>query len=128
MSSLLDLVHIIESSPRWSTTFKQISRQPGNERWRGLCPFHSEKTPSFDVFVGGDGRARFYCHGCGRWGDAADWMRLLHGTRERFVPDPEIVRERVRKARQDSIVQRFFDVYPDASPEWDIIIRSLPWK
>ena len=35
-------------------------------RFKGLCPFHNEKTPSFTVFP--DTRS-FYCFGCGAAGD-----------------------------------------------------------
>jgi len=41
--------------------------------WRGLCPFHVEKTPSF--FVQKDYN-RYRCWGCGAAGDIFDWLRL----------------------------------------------------
>jgi len=37
-------------------------------RWRGLCPLHAEKTPSFHVF---SNPWRFKCFGCQRGGDIA---------------------------------------------------------
>ena len=40
----------------------------------GLCPFHSEKTPSFTVFPS-DGS--FYCFGCGVGGNAITFVRKI---------------------------------------------------
>ncbi len=40
----------------------------------GLCPFHSEKTPSFTVFTGSNS---FYCFGCGAGGDAVTFVRRM---------------------------------------------------
>lgn len=37
----------------------------------GLCPFHAEKTPSFLAFPD-----HFHCFGCGKHGDAIDWLTL----------------------------------------------------
>ena len=37
----------------------------------GLCPFHSEKTPSFTVF---QSTQSFYCFGCGAGGDAISFI------------------------------------------------------
>lgn len=37
----------------------------------GLCPFHSERSPSFSV---SDFHGRFRCFGCGVTGDALDWI------------------------------------------------------
>lgn len=42
--------------------------------WRGLCPFHQEKTPSFTVFAGKDNADRFQCFGCGRSGDVIEFV------------------------------------------------------
>ena len=40
----------------------------------GLCPFHQEKTPSFSV---SPSKQLFYCHGCGKGGDAITFLREL---------------------------------------------------
>lgn len=39
--------------------------------YNGLCPFHSEKTPSFTVFPA---TQSFYCFGCGAGGDAISFI------------------------------------------------------
>ncbi|NLT58376.1 MAG: DNA primase [Clostridiales bacterium] len=40
----------------------------------GLCPFHSEKTPSFNVFAD---TQSYYCFGCGAGGDAISFVRAI---------------------------------------------------
>lgn len=40
----------------------------------GLCPFHSEKTPSFTVYPES---SSFYCFGCGVGGDVFSFMGLI---------------------------------------------------
>lgn len=44
--------------------------------WVGLCPFHSERTPSFQVI--GD-RGFYHCFGCGKHGDALTWLQEREG-------------------------------------------------
>lgn len=47
-------------------------RKAGGSRLKGLCPFHNEKTPSFNV----DADKGFYkCFGCGKAGDAITFVR-----------------------------------------------------
>jgi len=52
-------------------------KKQGNE-YKGLCPFHSEKTPSFTVTPNkSDG---YYCFGCGEGGDHVAFISKLYGT------------------------------------------------
>jgi DNA primase len=44
---------------------ERIQKRPISPRWRGLCPFHQERTPSFYLEPQWD---RFKCYGCGRAG------------------------------------------------------------
>lgn len=49
--------------------YVQLKRAGSN--YNGLCPFHSEKTPSFTVFPS---TKNFYCFGCGAGGDVITFM------------------------------------------------------
>ncbi len=42
------------------------------ERWKGLCPFHQEKTPSFTV---NPKLGIFHCFGCHAGGDAFEFLK-----------------------------------------------------
>jgi DNA primase len=45
-------------------------------RWSGLCPFHTEKTPSFSVNAE---EGFYYCFGCQQSGDAITFVRAMDG-------------------------------------------------
>ncbi len=42
--------------------------------YKGLCPFHQEKTPSFVVFPDSQ---NFHCFGCGKGGDAFTFFQQI---------------------------------------------------
>lgn len=50
-------------------TYVNLKRAGAN--FNGLCPYHSEKTPSFTVFPA---TQSFYCFGCGAGGDAITFV------------------------------------------------------
>lgn len=52
------------------SSYVQLKRAGSN--YQGLCPFHSEKSPSFTVFPG---TSSFYCFGCGAGGDVIHFVR-----------------------------------------------------
>ena len=51
----------------------------------GICPFHSESTPSFTIFTHDN---HFYCFGCNVWGDSIDFK-----MKTKKISMPEAVRE-----------------------------------
>src|SRR6266542_4494234 len=75
--------------PRLGLTVKEGGVSP----WKGLCPFHAEKTPSFTV---NPKRGIFHCFGCGAGGDAFGF--LMRHDRLGF---PEAVRALAQRAGVD---------------------------
>lgn len=48
-----------------------LKARAGGREKVGLCPFHAERTPSFEV---NDAKGQYYCHGCGKRGDAFTFL------------------------------------------------------
>ncbi|MGP3779276.1 DNA primase [Halanaerobium saccharolyticum] len=63
-------------------------KKSGN-RYKGLCPFHSEKTPSF--FVNPDNNF-YHCFGCGAGGDAINFVMEIENLT--FVESVKMLAER----------------------------------
>ena len=55
---------------------QRVKLAPKGGRLAGLCPFHSEKTPSFYV---NDREGFYHCFGCGANGDMISWLRETDG-------------------------------------------------
>jgi len=58
--------------------------------YKGCCPFHQEKTPSFYV---NDDKSFYHCFGCSAHGDAIRWM-----TDQRGLPFMDAVKELAQAA------------------------------
>ena len=106
--------------------------------WKGCCPFHGEKTPSFYVYDD-----HFHCFGCGAHGDAITFVMRSEGASfpeavERLaaeagmdVPKPsaqEVARERrardlhaVMAAAAEAYHRRLF--LPEGRPALDYLLR-----
>jgi len=50
---------------------ERVVLRKAGRTYKGLCPFHAEKTPSFTV---DPERRTFHCFGCDAKGDAFDWV------------------------------------------------------
>jgi len=69
-SCVLDLKHRVNIADVISRVV--ALKKAGGSRLKGLCPFHNEKTPSFNVDVD---KGFFKCFGCGKAGDAITFVR-----------------------------------------------------
>lgn len=92
--------------------------------YKGLCPFHQERTPSFTV---SPARGTFKCFGCGEGGDAISFVRKLEGVdfigaiellAQRFgieleyeESSPEEEQKRRRRDRLRSLLERATGFY-----------------
>jgi DNA primase len=47
---------------------------PSGKRWKGLCPFHAEKTPSFSIDVE---KQFYFCFGCQAAGDVFKFVMAI---------------------------------------------------
>ncbi len=68
-------------------------KRAGTGSWKGLCPFHAEKTPSFNVH---EQRQYFHCFGCGEKGDVFSFLVKIE--QRSFM---EVLRDLARQAGVD---------------------------
>ena len=88
-----------------------VKLKRAGENWKGLCPFHTEKTASFTV---NPKRNIYHCFGCGAGGDAFSFL-----MRQERVAFPEAVR---------TLAERAGVALPDAgqrAPEVDGKLEAL---
>ena len=62
-----DIVNLVSS---------YVSLKKSGQNWAGLCPFHTEKTPSFTV---SSVKQFYHCFGCGAGGDAIGFVMKMEG-------------------------------------------------
>ena len=55
---------------------ERVPLRKAGRAYKGLCPFHAEKTPSFTV---DPDRRTYKCFGCGEGGDAFTWLEKMDG-------------------------------------------------
>jgi len=79
--SRIDLVDIVSQF---------VSLKKAGQNWKGLCPFHTERTPSFMV---NPAKGIFHCFGCGVGGDAFGFL-----MRQDRLSFPEAVRALAQRA------------------------------
>lgn len=54
---------------------RKVKLSKSGRNWKGCCPFHNEKSPSFYVYEDG-----YHCFGCGAHGDAISFVMQTSGA------------------------------------------------
>ncbi|HEU4892697.1 MAG TPA: DNA primase [Vicinamibacterales bacterium] len=82
LKSHVDIVQVVQE--------RVPLRKAGAASWKGLCPFHGEKTPSFHVHAD---RQFFHCFGCNATGDVIKFIQLTDS-----LSFPDAVRQLASRA------------------------------
>jgi DNA primase len=111
LKSRLDIVQVVQE--------RLPLRKAGGASWKGLCPFHGEKTPSFNVH--GD-KGFFHCFGCGVGGDVIkfvelhdkisfpDAVRQLAARAGMTVPEPEDAKHDADSQREREALLKIHEI------------------
>ena len=62
-------------TPLHALVSRRVKLSKSGRNWKGCCPFHNEKSPSFYVYEDG-----FHCFGCGAHGDAITFTMQTSGA------------------------------------------------
>ena len=62
-------------TPLHALVSRRVKLSKSGRNWKGCCPFHNEKSPSFYVYEDG-----FHCFGCGAHGDAITFTMQTAGA------------------------------------------------
>jgi DNA primase len=98
---------------------EQVQLRKAGTTYKGLCPFHGEKTPSFVVTPG---RESWHCFGCGEGGDIFSFVMRRDGlsfpealkrlaARAGIEIDERTSREDARKARLHEVLENAIAFY-----------------
>ena len=105
-----------------------ISLQKAGRNYLGLCPFHGEKTPSFNVV---EDKQFYHCFGCGRSGDVFKFIEEYQGVS--FMEAVQLLGERVgiqltmpvpSRPQQFSPHQALYDMHEEAARFYHAILMT----
>lgn len=76
MSSNDAVNRVLEACDIVEVIGEAVNLKPRGSNWVGLCPFHTEKTPSFTV---SPSKSIYSCFGCGKKGNVFTFMKDYYG-------------------------------------------------
>lgn len=104
----LDIVELVR---------ERVELKLAGRNWKGLCPFHNEKTPSFNVR---QETGTFHCFGCGAHGDQLNWLAFM-----RFNIRPPVGQEKSSIPPED-FVQILKDGCKRAGEDFEAYCKKDP--
>ena len=105
-------------------------KKAGAQNYTGLCPFHSEKTPSFSVHAT---RQFYHCFGCGASGDVFSFVQKIENitfpeavrliAQKLGVPMPKVTFSSPQEARQAKLRMALLDIHERATTFFQECLR-----
>jgi DNA primase len=111
---------------------RHVSLKRRGNSWLGLCPFHQEKTPSFNVVPT---KGIYHCFGCGEGGDVFKFIMRMNGlgfmdaVRELAGPAGVTVEERELSPTEKRRIKKratLYDVCEAASSFYQQVLLARP--
>lgn len=126
VAEIRDRTDIVDLVTGYVPSLKRTGRS-----FKGLCPFHQEKTPSFIVFPDSQ---NFHCFGCGKGGDIFTFYMQVENVEFRealqelakragvtltigSAPAPELDAHRTRLVEINELAQTYFSHVLSRSPQ-----------
>jgi len=118
IKSRLDIVDLVS---------EYVTLKQAGSNWKGLCPFHREKSPSFMV---SKDKQIFKCFGCGESGDIFEFLMKLEGLD--FVESLKNLAQRAgvkleARSREDNTRRNtLLDIISVTSKLWNRLLLESP--
>ena len=130
MAERNDITEIRERIDMLELVGAKVQLKRSGKNWKGLCPFHTEKTPSFYVYPDS---GNYVCFSCGEKGDAFTWLQKTEGmdfpdALEQLAARTGVTLQRgaVRDPGRDEERERIFAVNEEAATFFASVLLSSP--
>lgn len=120
---------IRERLPIEQVVGKVVALKRAGSVYKGLCPFHSEKTPSFIVTPS---RGRYHCFGCGNDGDIFNFVMARHnldfqGALQQLAAEAGVTLEDPRQgAAAGALETRIYELNAAAATYFQAMLAAAP--
>lgn len=106
---------ILENSDIVAIIGDYVDLKKSGNSYKGLCPFHNEKTPSFTV---DDRKQLFHCFGCGEGGDVVSFIMHKEGlsyidSMKYLAKKAGIKLDDTKSSTENKILNRYYDINKD---------------
>jgi len=124
LRSITDQINIVDLISDY------VSLKSTGSNYKGLCPFHQEKTPSFTV---SQAKGLYYCFGCGVHGNAINFLQNYLNIS--FLESVNMLAERcginipnLQNKKEDPIEQELRNLYHIAQNYYSFLLKDLVGK
>ncbi|MDU3153933.1 MAG: CHC2 zinc finger domain-containing protein, partial [Anaerococcus hydrogenalis] len=106
---------ILENSDIVAIIGDYVDLKKSGNSYKGLCPFHNEKTPSFTV---DDKKQLFHCFGCGEGGDVVSFIMHKEGlsyidSMKYLANKAGIKLDDTKSSKENKRLNRLYDINRD---------------